>query len=124
MSTDYIPWGDQWKAEVRKFRKDDLIDLWAKSLQENDRLKGESPFAEPSKDDFAMIHVIQGRQVVVMKDYEGEGWLVTMTFFSPMMGGMATVKLGYDSAEKRDAAFLQSVDAAFVEEGIRKFLNP
>lgn len=40
MSENYIPYGSAWRAEAKKFKKDQLIDMLANALQENRKLNG------------------------------------------------------------------------------------
>jgi len=39
MNNDYIPFGEEWKKEVSKFSKKELINWLASSLKENVELK-------------------------------------------------------------------------------------
>lgn len=33
--SDYVPFGDEWKAEVMRLKKSEIIDMLAKALREN-----------------------------------------------------------------------------------------
>jgi len=38
-NNDYIPFGDEWKSEMKKLKKEVLIDLLSNALKENLKLK-------------------------------------------------------------------------------------